>query len=439
MRALHELLAGDAEPDWIARGLGRSYGDTALNRRGGVVDCTRLNRMLAWDCERGLLTCEAGVSLAEILEVFLPRGWFPAVTPGTKFVTVGGAIANDVHGKNHHCDGSFGEWVTEFDLLTPEGERLLCSPETNADVFWATVGGVGLTGFILTATIRLQRVETAWMRLDYLRTRDVDQSLAEMSATDANYKYSVAWVDCLARGGSLGRSVLMRGNHARLDEMGERARDPFGRRRRRQIPVPFEFPGFAINRYSVAAFNAAYYRMHPTASGKLTHYNTFFYPLDSISGWNRMYGRRGFVQYQATLPTESQTGLVRLLEQLSRSERGSFLGVIKCMGDGNPGLLSHPMKGYTLALDLPNKPGIVEFLRELDRIVLDFGGRLYLAKDATSTAETLAAMYPGLEKFREIQARLDPRGRLRSAISRRLGLTRELKTEPAGVTGGGGA
>jgi FAD/FMN-containing dehydrogenase len=423
--ALGELLSGGAEPHWIARGLGRSYGDTALNADGGVIDGARLDRMLAWDGERGRLTCEAGVTLAEIVDVCLPRGWFLSVTPGTRFVTVGGSIANDVHGKNHHRDGSFGQTVLEMELLTPGGERIRCSPRENADVFWATVGGVGLSGYILNATLQLQAVETSWVLVDYLRSRDVEETLDVMGESDRNYQYSVAWIDCLSGGGSLGRSVLMRGNHARRSEAGPHAGEPFNRHRRRQSVVPFDFPGFAINHASVAAFNAAYYAMHPTADGKLVRYDTFFHPLDSIASWNRMYGKRGFAQYQVTFPMEGVKGLIRILETLSRSGRPSFLAVLKRMGEGNPGLLSHPMKGCTLALDLPNKPGIVEFLRKLDKIVLDHGGRLYLAKDATTTAETFAAMYPQLGAFRDIQRRLDPRGRLRSSMSRRLGLTHE--------------
>jgi FAD/FMN-containing dehydrogenase len=418
-RTLKTLVAGQAEPTWIARGLGRSYGDPAMNAQGGVIDMTRMNRMLAWDAERGLLRCEAGVSLADVVGVFLPRGWFLGVTPGTKFVTVGGAIANDVHGKNHHCDGSFGQWVAELDLLTPTGEVLTCSPDQNADVFWATVGGVGLTGFILTATLRLVPMPTPFVRVDYARTRDMEEALALMAETDRDYKYSVAWIDCLARGKSLGRSVLMSGNPAsRVEVESQGAREP----RKFHVKVPFDFPGFAINKLTVAAFNATYYKMNPTVRGKLVHYDPFFYPLDSVDDWNRMYGKRGFVQYQVTLPQESLSGMILLLERLSASGRVSFLSVLKCMGEGNPGLLSYPSRGYTLALDLPYKAGIVEFLNDLDRIVLDHGGRFYLAKDSTTTPQTVATIYPRLEEFRAIQRRLDPQGRLRSSMSRRLGL-----------------
>ena len=422
-RSIASLLEDAAGSTFIARGLGRSYGDAAVNAEGAVLDCTRLDRMLGFDEASGVLHAEAGVSLAAILEVFVPRGWFLPVTPGTKFVTLGGAIANDVHGKNHHRDGTFGQFVEKLELQTPAGERLLCSPTENEDVFWATVGGVGLTGVILTAWLRLQRIESAYVRVDYHKAADLDEVLAQMAENDARYKYSVAWVDCLAQGASLGRSVLMHGEHAPASGLPPRAAAaPLHLPPRGRKTVPADVPGFMLNRYSIGAFNEVFYRMHRTESGKLVDYERYFYPLDSILHWNRLYGRRGFVQYQATLPFSEQAGLVKLLERLAASGRASFLAVLKCFGEANPGFLSHPFRGYTLTLDVPYREGLVPFLHELDRILLDHGGRVYFAKDSAATADTIAKMYPRLDEFKALRARLDPEGVLCSSLARRTGL-----------------
>lgn len=422
-RALHDLIQCKDTTTVIARGLGRSYGDTSVNGGGGVVNATRLNRMIAFDPETGVLECEGGVSLAEIIDAFLPRGYFVPVTPGTKFVTVGGAIANDVHGKNHHCDGTFCEYVESFDLLLPGGEVMTCTKESNADVFWATAGGIGLTGFIVSARLRLIPVESAYIVADYTQCVDLDHALEAMAATDGAHKYSVAWVDCLARGASLGRSVLMQGGHATVKHLsGARASRPFEAKRGLPKTLPVNCPQFLLNPVSVSAFNRVFYAAHPTAIGKMVHYDKYFYPLDMIHHWNRLYGRRGFTQYQATLPFESKQGLIKILEKLAASRRASFLAVLKTFGEQNPGLLSHPMKGYTLTLDIPNHTGLIPFLHEMDRILLEYGGRLYLAKDGAAKPETIAAMYPRLEEFKEIRKRLDPRGVLSSNMARRLGI-----------------
>lgn len=420
--AVETFLSDDAGT-LCPRGLGRSYGDASVNTGGRVLDMTRQDRLLAFDETRGVVECEAGVSLATLIDAFLPIGFFLPVSPGTKFVTVGGAIANDIHGKNHHAAGTFGQFVDEFTLLTPAGETLVCSPEQNRDVFWATVGGVGLTGLILTAKVRLQRVSSAWINVDYYKSRDLDDVLGAMAESDDRYTYSVAWVDCMAKGASLGRSVLMRGDHATPAQLsGARAERPFEVKRGFPKAIPFDFPGFVLNPLSIRAFNEVLYAKFKTEQGKIVDYDTYFYPLDSIHHWNRMYGKHGFAQFQATLPPESKQGLVQLLEKLSGERRASFLAVLKCFGEGNPGLLSHPMKGFTLTLDIPNASGLPQFLKELDRILLDHGGRLYFAKDCASDAATIAAMYPRLPEFREIQRRLDPQGKMSSDLARRLGL-----------------
>ena len=418
--AVAEALASKAAPSFIARGLGRSYGDAALNADGGVIVHDRLDRVLDFDERTGLLHCEAGVSFADILAWWLPRGRFPPVTPGTKFVTVGGAIAADVHGKNHHRDGTLGASIESLTLLTADGETLRCSRTEHADVFWGTVGGMGLTGMILDARLRLRPVESAWLRVDYRKARDLDETLGIFAASDEDSAYSVAWIDCLARGAATGRAVLMHGDHATAAEARVAGRETLPLAQSRQHVVPFDVPGVFLNPLSVRLFNGAYYAAHRDETS-LVHFERFFYPLDGLSHWNRLYGRRGFVQYQVVLPTaEAPRGLVELLERLSASGRPSFLAVLKRLGPANPGLLSFPREGYTLALDLPVRDGLVDFLRALDRLVLARGGRIYLAKDATTTPEAFREMYPRLDEFRALKARLDPRGVLSSSLARRL-------------------
>lgn len=420
---LSALLESKATRPFIARGLGRSYGDTAVNADGSVLDLSRCNHMIRFEADSGVLECEGGVSLAEILNAFVSRGYFLPVTPGTKFVTVAGAIANDVHGKNHHLDGSFSRFVESFDLWTPARGVLTCSATENSDVFRATVGGVGLTGVILKARLRLRRVESAYVRVDYQRCPQLDAVLEAMAAADKDYLYSVAWVDCLASNGSLGRSVLMRGNHARVSDLPAKLADaPYRLPRRPTLAVPMDFPGFVLNSWSIKAFNTLFYAANKDKQNKIVDYDKYFYPLDGVLQWNRMYGKQGFIQYQATFPMEERAGLVKMLEHLAQARRASFLVVLKCFGAAGDGLLSYPFPGYTLALDIPNRPRLEEFTRELDRILLDHGGRLYLAKDALTDAETFAAMYPDLGAFREMRRALDPEGVLRSSMSRRLRL-----------------
>jgi len=422
-RSLKEILGGAGDASLIPRGLGRSYGDASVNGGAGVIDMTRLDRMIAFDPETAVLECEAGVSLADIVEIFLPRGYFLPVTPGTKFVTVGGAIANDIHGKNHHAAGSFGQFVEAISLLLPDGETVHCSPADREDLFWATVGGLGLTGIILSARFRMQRVESAYLTVDYHRSKDLDDALATMADSDRDYQYSVAWVDCLARGGSLGRSVLMRGDHAPAAALTpDRAAAPFDPKKARAKGVPVNLPGFVLNPLSIGLFNHFFYRRHGDATGVLVDCESYFYPLDRIHHWNRLYGKAGFAQYQATLPLASGAGLVKLLERLAASRRASFLAVLKRFGPASPGYLSHPMEGYTLTLDLPNRKGLAPFLHELDRILLDHGGRVYCAKDVATTAETFARMYPRLDEFKAVKAGVDPHYRLSSSLARRLGI-----------------
>lgn len=431
----------------ISRGLGRSYGDAAVNA-GGIVSHICLNRFLAFDEAQGIIECEAGVTFDELIGVALARGFFPAVTPGTRHITVGGAIAADVHGKNHHRDGSFAECLLDFRLLTASGDVLRCSRHENAQAFWATLGGMGLTGAIVDARFRLRPVESAYLTVDYQRTADLDQSLEAFSSGDAGYQYSVAWIDCLARGRSLGRSVLMRGNHAPATELPKSRRvgiahptkcqigsrvgpnsieGPLNVLSRRRKSVPCFLPGAVLNPWSVRAFNSLYYHRHRDGRA-LVDYDTFFYPLDAVNHWNRIYGRRGFLQYQAALPTTtSRSGLIALLEAISSSRQASFLAVLKTFGPANAGLLSFPIAGSTLAVDFPNTgSAIVELLDALDEIVIAHGGRVYLAKDARMSRANFDAMYPRADEFRNVKSALDPDGRFDSSLARRLGLSQAI-------------
>jgi decaprenylphospho-beta-D-ribofuranose 2-oxidase len=422
MEQLHQLLRNGVA-DYIPRGAGRGLGDNALNP-DGVILMERLDRILSFDADAGIVRCEGGCTLEKLIETFLPRGFFPLITPGTKIVTIGGCIAADVHGKNHHHDGSFASCVIDVELLLPDGRVLRCAREENADIFWATVGGMGLTGTILSARLRLVRVESAWATVDYEQAPDLDTALRRFSENDRDYRYSVAWIDCLASGASLGRSILMRGNHAPAADVPARYRDrPLDPPRRRTRSLPFFLPGFVLSPLTVRAFNALFYRRHRTST-RIVDFERFFYPLDAISNYYRLYGRRGFAQYQAVFPHEtSRTALVKMLEKLAATRSASFLAVLKTMGQGNEGLLSFPMPGHTLALDMPNtgRP-LAELAAELDRIVLDHGGRIYLAKDAFLAPEALGQMYPKLPQFMQIRQRVDPQQRLCSSMARRLGL-----------------
>lgn len=408
-------------PTLIARGAGRSYGDAALNRASTLV-VTRLNRIASFDPNSGVVTCEAGTTLDELIEVFLPRGWFPWVTPGTRFVTVGGAIASDVHGKNHHLDGTFGRHLLSIDLALADGSVVRCSDNENPDLFAATQGGMGLTGVILRATFRLRPVETDLVVQHTTRTRDLSQTLSALEDASAA-TYSVAWIDCLARGPSLGRGVVYRGEHATLADLpADRGRGAFAQIPRRSRTVPVSPPSFALNRYSMGALNAVYYRRAETGRN-LVSYQTFFYPLDALLCWNRIYGRQGFVQHQCVLPLASGDGALReLLTMIAARGTGSFLAVLKLCGDGDRGPLSFPLKGYTLALDFQANAGNFSLLTELDDVVAAHGGRLYLAKDARGGAALLRDGYPRLDEFARTRDRYDPRRRFRSVQSERLGL-----------------
>lgn len=397
--------------DCIARGSGKSYGDSALS--GRILWMEPLNRILSFDATQGEVVCEAGVSLAKLIDVFLPRGFFLAVTPGTKLITVGGAIASDVHGKNHHRAGCFSSCVNWFDLMLADGRIVRCSREENGDLFRATCGGMGLTGVILKAGIRLQRVVSAWIDQRIVYCRDLDAVLAAFD-TYSHVTYSVAWIDCLKTGKALGRAVLMVGEHA--DSGGLVPPQP------RRLSVPFTFPEGVLNPMSIRLFNAGYAWMHRRNEGESrVPIDAFFYPLDGIEQWNRMYGPRGFLQYQFVLPrSEGADGLYAILSAIAAEGMGSFLAVLKLFGPANDHFLSFPMEGYTLALDFGIRPGLFAFLDRLDRLVVRFGGRIYLTKDVRMSPGVFRSGYPGLDRFLEIKAAVDPQNRFRSLQSSRL-------------------
>ena len=407
----------------IARGLGRSYGDAAQCSGGLTIGTAGLSHIGALDDVVGTIEVGAGVSLHDLMRHLIPAGWFVAVTPGTRYVTVGGAIAADVHGKNHHRDGSFARHVVEMTIVTPGGV-VTVAPDRDPELFWATAGGMGLTGVVVSAVLRLIRIETSWMQVDNQRFTRLEDLMSTMEETDHRYHYSVAWLDCVGGRNGDHRSVLTRGDHAPSGAIPDRLRG-----RSREMPgeprmrVPCPAPARLVNRISVRALNEAWFRASRESRGSLRPLAGFFHPLDGVARWNLLYGPQGFVQYQFAVPAEQADVVEDAVQAIASSGVASFLAVLKRFGPGTPGPLSFSQEGWTLALDFPlGPPELPALLDRLDAAVAVAGGRVYLAKDSRLRPELLSVMYPQLDAMRRVRRRVDPEGVLASDLSRRLGI-----------------
>jgi FAD/FMN-containing dehydrogenase len=369
----------------IARGNGRCYGDASLSEH--IFSTKRLNKLISFDRLNGVIECESGVLLSEILEVIVPQGYFLYVTPGTKFISVGGAIASDVHGKNHHAEGCFSEYVLSFSLLNENGEVLNCSPTENSEKYWSTIGGMGLTGIILSAKFKLKNIETAYIRQESIKAENLDE-IFKLFDESETWTYNVAWIDCLQKGNKIGRSILMRGEHAFKHQLSQNLQENPLRLKKKFLPtIPFYFPNFVLNNLTVKIFNFLYFNKQRNKEVKsYIDYETFFYPLDVMNDWNKIYGKGGFIQYQMVIPKEKgKEGMCKILETIAKSGNGSFLAVLKLFGKDNPAAYnSFPIEGYTLALDFKVNSKLKNLVQKLDEIVEAYGGRIYLTKDSMS-------------------------------------------------------
>ena len=387
----------DSKPN-LAVGLRRSYGDTCLLEDGQLIETTHLRKLISFDREKGILKAEAGISFTEILEIIIPAGWFLPVVPGTQFVTIGGAIANDVHGKNHHIAGTFGSYVKSFELLRSDKKSIICSPTENTDLFNATIGGLGLTGVIKIAKIQLIPIKSSYLATETIKFNNLDKFF-EIADSSANWPYTVAWVDCLAHSASLGRGLFSRGKFC--EDGNLEYKKPYG-----IFSIPFEMPSFLLNKLSVKIFNSLYFGKQRKKNIQAIHlYSDFCYTLDKILNWNRLYGKNGFYQYQCVIPNASRkTALAEILNIIAKSGQGSFLAVLKTFGNiKSLGLISYPMEGVTLALDFQNKPGVLELFAKLDKIVTNAGGRLYPAKDGRIPVDIFKSSYHDWQKLESLR------------------------------------
>jgi decaprenylphospho-beta-D-ribofuranose 2-oxidase len=419
------LRLAHALQGYVARGNGRSYGDAAIGEHA-TLQVLGLDRMRSFDPATGRLTVEAGVLLGDIIAAFGPRGFFPSVVPGTKFVTVGGAIAADVHGKNHHRDGGFGATIEDLRLVLPSGEVAVVSRTQNPALFHATIGGMGLTGTITEATMLLRRIETGWMKQTTVVAANLDAAIEALNGSD-DATYSVAWIDVVAKGAGHGRSLIYIGEHASRADVAAAVPAPPGHftpARHPRLSVPFDLPGFTLNPWSVAAFNELYFRNGSRKAGvpDLVHWNPYFFPLDGIGHWNRIYGAGGFVQHQCVIPiAKARDTIAEILARTAQRGDASFLAVLKKLGAGS-GLMSFPMPGLTLTLDFKMSASLPRFLVEIDKIVADSGGRIYLAKDALQSRPTFEAGYPALGAFRALRHDIGATTKILSKQSMRLGV-----------------
>lgn len=397
----------------IPYGNGRSYGDSALSKN--IINMKSYNYFLSFDEERGLLHAQSGLLLSEILEALVPRGWFLKVTPGTKLITIGGAIASDIHGKNHHIEGCFSECLEEFTIMLADGSIKTCSNKSNPELFHATCGGMGLTGVILDAKIYLKRINSQYINQTTIKTKNLKETFDAFEKY-SNKPYSVAWIDCLAKGDNIGKCLLMIGDFADDGNLKYKKKKKFN--------IPSTFPSFVLNRLSVKAFNWLYYIKTPNGvSQQIVDIDSFFYPLDSINNWNRIYGKSGFMQYQFILPKKtSYEGLKKILQTIADLGKGSFLTVLKLYGKANKNWLSFPLEGYSLSLDFKIDKGLLELLNQLDKIVLKYHGRIYLTKDARVSKETFEQGYPDIEKFRQYRKEYGMSEKFQSLQSKRVGI-----------------
>lgn len=407
----------------IPRGNGRCYGDQALAPQ--IISTLKYNKFLSFDEQQGAIHCQSGVKLSEVLDVVVPRGWFLPVTPGTKLITVGGAIASDVHGKSQHKAGNFSDHVLELELMLGDGTIVTCAKEEKPDLFWTTCGGMGLTGVVLSAKLRLIPVETAYFCQDSIRAENLDQMM-DLFEQSEPWAYSVAWLDCLARGKGMGRGFIMRGDHAKVSELKTvvQRQNPLILKPKLKLNVPIYFPGFVLNKFSMKAFNELLFHRHPAGMVQtIEDYNAFFYPLDFVLNWNRIYGKRGFTQYQFILPkANSRAGLIKILDKIAESGIVPFLAVLK-LYDRQNSYLPFAMKGYALALDFPITDRLFGFLDELDEIVLAHGGRLYLTKDVRMNRQMFQQSYPEADRFINNIKSLNHGSKFRSLQSDRVGIT----------------
>lgn len=417
----HQLVLPDAKS--IPRGLGRSYGDAALNDGNYVILMERLNRLISFDENTGVVQAEAGVLLSEIIETFLPRKWFLPVVPGTKAVTLGGCFACDIHGKNHHRDGTFSQHVKEIELLLADGSKRVCSPFRNAELFWATAGGMGLTGIITELKLQLIPVETAYMNVQHHSADHLDGILQILNDSAREDKYSVAWLDCCTNAAGMGKGIVMTGHHAGLNELPPNITNPLSINPKKTFQMPSKVPSWTLNHWNMRAFNWLYYSLQSRKSSPFyVDCDSYFFPLDVISNWNCLYGKRGFVQYQFVVPdNRSESAIASIFKQMTKDNHHAYLAVLKRFGKEGQGLLSFPCEGYTLALDFPvNGKGLFDFLDRLDEIILNHEGRVYLAKDARMKPEIFKKMYPRFALWHSIKSTVDPGGNFSSDLSRRL-------------------
>jgi decaprenylphospho-beta-D-ribofuranose 2-oxidase len=405
----------------IARGNGRCYGDASLAKN--IISSLKHKNILSFDNQSGTIECESGILFKDLLDFLVPKGWFLPVTPGTKYITLGGAVASDVHGKNHHKEGSFSQYVLSLTLLIENGEILEISNENHSNLFKASCGGMGLTGVILSFKFRLKKIETAYITQKQIQTKNLDHVI-DLFNEYKDYTYSMAWIDCLKKGDKQGRSIMFVGEHSKLKELPTKYQSkPLYIPQKRKITIPFNLPPFVLNQLSVQAFNQLYYSTHPSKDNQIIDYDSFFYPLDGLLEWNRMYGKRGFIQYQFVIPiTDNTVGLKRILNKISEKGWGSFLAVLKMFGP-QESMIAFPMEGLTLALDFPIKKSLFEFLDELDIIVEAHGGRIYLSKDARMSKATFLSGYPNLPQFIQTLDKYNPTRKFNSQLANRLSIT----------------